>query len=52
MPKFRVICYTSRDFVIEAENESEAVHKAIAECDFYPDYSECYEEEEDEDEED
>ena len=52
MPKFRVICYTSDEFEVDAENECEAVRKAIAECNFYPDYTECYEEEEDEDEED
>ena len=48
---YRVIGYTSDEVTVEAENEQEAIRKAIAEeFNFYPDYCECYEEESEEEE--
>lgn len=45
---YRVIGYISDEVVVEAENEQEATRKAIEEFNFYPDYCECYEEDEEE----
>lgn len=47
---YRVIGYISDEVTVEAKSEQEATKKAIAEFNFYPDYCECFEEGEEEEE--